>query len=87
MSLHHAVLNPLAGVLGALQVLKQESLAPATRAEALAQAETEIRQIEQLIRRLATLRRAAGTPYVGDTTMLDLEPREEDAAVGQNPHT
>jgi hypothetical protein len=87
VSLHHGVLNPLAGVLGALQVLKQDALTPATRAEALVQAETEIRQIEQLIRRLATLRRAVGFPYVGATTMLDLEPGEEAEGVGQNPHT
>ena len=87
VSLHHWVLNPLAGVLGALQVLKQDALTPAARAEALVQAETEIRQIEQFIRRLATLRRAAGLPYVGATTMLDLEPGEEAEGVGQNPHT
>jgi PAS domain S-box-containing protein len=87
VSLHHAVLNPLAGILGALQVLKQEPLPAGTRVEALTQAETKIRQIEELIRRLVTLRRAAGVPYVGDTTMLDLEPREEDAEVGRVPHT
>jgi signal transduction histidine kinase len=72
VGLHHGVLNPLTGILGALQVLKQEEITP-EKAEALAQAEAEIRQIEQLIRRLPTLRRAAGTVYVGDTTMLDLQ--------------
>ncbi len=73
VGLHHAILNPLTGILGALQLLKQEGLARPEKAEALAEAEAEIRKIEQLIRRLPTLRRAAGTPYVGDTTMLDLE--------------
>jgi signal transduction histidine kinase len=87
VSLNQTVLNPLAGILGALQVLKQEPLPAGTRVEALTQAETKIRQIEELIRRLVTLRRAAGVPYVGDTTMLDLEPREEDAEVGRVPHT
>jgi signal transduction histidine kinase len=73
VGLHHEILNPLTGVLGALQVLKQDGIAKPERAEALAEAEANIRRIEQLIRRLPTLRRAAGTPYVGDTTMLDLE--------------
>ena len=71
--LHHEILHPLTGVLGALQVLKQDGIAQPDKALALTEAETEIRKIEQLIRRLPTLRRAAGTPYVGETTMLDLE--------------
>lgn len=73
VGLHHEILNPLTGVLGALQVLKQDGIAQPEKAEALAEAEAAIRKIEQLIRRLPTLRRAASTPYVGDTTMLDLE--------------
>jgi K+-sensing histidine kinase KdpD len=73
VGLHHEILNPLTGVLGALQVLKQDGIAQPEKAEALAEAEAEIRKIEQLIRRLPTLRRAAGTPYVGNMTMLDLE--------------
>jgi PAS domain-containing protein len=73
VGLHHEILNPLTGVLGALQVLKQDGSARPETALALDEAEAEIRKIEQLIRRLPTLRRAAGTPYVGDTTMLDLE--------------
>ena len=73
VGLHHEILNPLTGVLGALQVLKQDGIAQPEKAEALTEAEAEIRKIEQLIRRLPTLRRAAGAPYVGDTTMLDLE--------------
>jgi PAS domain S-box-containing protein len=73
VGLHHEILNPLTGVLGALQVLKQDGITQPEQALALTEAETEIRKIEQLIRRLPTLRRAAGTPYVGDTTMIDLE--------------
>jgi PAS domain-containing protein len=73
VGLHHEILNPLTGVLGALQLLKQDGMAQPEKAEAFAEAEAEIRKIEQLIRRLPTLRRAAGVPYVGDTTMLDLE--------------
>jgi signal transduction histidine kinase len=73
VGLHHEILNPLTGVVGALQVLKQDGIARPEKALALAEAEAEIRKIERLIRRLPTLRRAAGTPYVGGTTMLDLE--------------
>jgi PAS domain S-box-containing protein len=71
--LHHEILNPLTGILGALQVLKHGEIAQPEKALALAEAEAEIRKIEQFIRRLPTLRRAAATTYVGDTTMLDLE--------------
>ncbi len=73
VGLHHEILNPLTGILGAVQVLKQEGIAQPEKAEALAEAEAEIRKIERLIRRLARLRRTTGTPYVGDATMLDLE--------------
>lgn len=57
---------------------KEERLAPSAKMVALDQAEAEVRKIERLIRRLPTLRRAAGTSYVGDTTMLDLSPPGED---------
>lgn len=73
VGLHHAILNPLTGVRGALQVLKQERLSQPDRAEAIAQAEAGILKIEQLVRRLPALRRVVGIPYVGDTTMVDLE--------------
>ena len=63
----------MTGVVGALQLLKQDWIAQPQKAEVLAEAEAEIHKIEQLIRRLPTLRRAAGAPYVGGTTMLDLE--------------
>lgn len=74
VGLHHAILNPLTGILGALQVLKADGLSGADRARALAEAEGEVRKVERLIRRLPDLRRAGGTRYVGETTMLDLEP-------------
>lgn len=73
VALHHAILNPLTGILGALQVLKQEATVAADTREAIAAAEAEIHRIEQIVRSLPSLRRAAGTPYVGSTTMLDLE--------------
>jgi PAS domain S-box-containing protein len=73
VGLHHEILNPLTGILGALQVLKQDGIAQPERALASAEAEAEIRKIEQVIRRLPTLRRTAGTAYVGGMTMLDLE--------------
>lgn len=73
VGLHHAILNPLTGVLGALRLQREADISPRERAEALAEAETEVHRIEQLVRRLPTLRRATGTPYVGGTTMLDLE--------------
>ncbi|MBI4590921.1 MAG: hypothetical protein HY725_19015 [Candidatus Rokubacteria bacterium] len=73
VGLHHAILNPLTGVRGALEILKQERMSQPERAEAFAQAEAEILKIERLVRRLPTLRRVVGIPYVGDTTMVDLE--------------
>ncbi len=72
VSLHHAILNPLTGILGALMVLKSDANA-ADRTRALGEAEGEIRKIERLIRQLPELREARGVPYVGKTTMLDLD--------------
>lgn len=73
VGLHHSILNPLAGILGALQFLRQEELTAAQRREAFGQAEAEILRIAQIVRALSSLRRVAGTPYVGKATMLDLE--------------
>ena len=73
VGLHHAVLNPLTGILGALQVLKQTPAGGPDGIRAIAEAEEEIRKIERLIKRLPDLQRAEGAPYVGGTTMLDLE--------------
>lgn len=80
VGLHHAILNPLTGILGALQVLKQEERLGPRTLEALSQAEGEIRKIESVVRRLPALRRTVGTRYVGTTTMLDLE-----APSGESP--
>ncbi|MBI2528724.1 MAG: PAS domain-containing protein [Candidatus Rokubacteria bacterium] len=73
VGLHHAILNPLTGILGAIQVLKQEDLGLPERARTVAAAEEEIRKIEALVRRLPDLRRVAESPYIGSTTMVDLE--------------
>ncbi len=73
VGLHHAILNPLAGILGALEVLKADRVGDADKARALAEAEAEIRKIERLVRRLPELRQAKGVPYVGEMTMLDLQ--------------
>jgi len=73
VGLHHAILNPLTGILGTLQVLKAETAGKPEQAMAIAEAEGEIRKIERLVRRLPDLQRAGGTPYVGRLTMLDLE--------------
>jgi hypothetical protein len=73
VGLHHTILNPLAGILGAFQVLKQEGIGRPQQIEALTQAKAELRKIERLVRRLPALRQTAETLYVGDTRMLDLE--------------
>lgn len=73
VGLHHSILNPLAGIFGALQLLKQDELTAAERQEAFGQAEAEIHKIEQIVRGLSSLRRVSGIPYVGKATMLDLE--------------
>jgi len=85
VGLHHAILNPLTGVLGALRVLKEGPVDAEERAGALEAAEAEIRKVERLIRKLPDLRRAGGTPYVGGTTMLDLERSLEDGEAQPDP--
>jgi signal transduction histidine kinase len=74
VGLHHAILNPLAGLLGALRLLEQGGLTASATAQTFEDAEAEIRKIEGLVRRLPGLRRTTSTPYVGGTTMLDLDP-------------
>jgi PAS domain S-box-containing protein len=73
VGLHHAILNPLTGILGVLQVLKAETAGKPEQAKVIDEAEAEIRKIERLVRGLPDLRRADGAPYVGRVTMLDLE--------------
>lgn len=72
VSLHHAILNPLTGVLGALLALGSENTSACEKVRALSDAEGEIRKIERLIRKLPDLQQAKGVPYVGTTKMLDL---------------
>lgn len=73
VGLHHSILNPLTGILGALQVLKQMPASVPEQARTIAAAEEEIRKIERLVKRLPGLQRTEETPYLGSTTMLDLE--------------
>ncbi len=72
VSLHHEVLNPLTGVLGALEILKEKGTVAPHRADALACAEQAARRIETLIKGLPNLNHAARVTYVGNTTMIDL---------------
>jgi len=83
VGLHHAILNPLTGILGTLQVLKAETAGKPEQAAAIAEAEGEIRKIERLVRRLPDLQRTDGTPYVGRLTMLDLQRLWENQASGR----
>jgi PAS domain S-box-containing protein len=86
VGLHHSILNPLTGILGALQVLKADTAGKPEQAAAIVEAEGEIRKIERLVRRLPDLQRTEGTPYVGRLTMLDLERPWADK-VAQEPDT
>jgi len=86
VGLHHSILNPLTGILGALQVLKADTAGKPEQGAAIAEAEGEIRKIERLVKRLPDLRRTDGTPYVGRLTMLDLERPWADK-VAQEPDT
>jgi signal transduction histidine kinase len=72
VSLHHEVLNPLTGVLGALELLKEKDTVAPHRADMLACAEQAARRIEKLVKGLPNLNRAAKVPYVGNTHMIDL---------------
>jgi PAS domain S-box-containing protein len=83
VGLHHAILNPLSGILGILQVVKAEMAGRPEQSKAIQEAEAQIRKIERLVRALPDLRRADGTPYVGQLTMLDLEGLGEDRASGR----
>jgi hypothetical protein len=74
VGLHHTILNPLTGILGALQVLKQGFLDPSQQARAIAEAEQQVGEIERAVKRLRNLQQAEGAPYLGGTTMLDVEP-------------
>ncbi len=86
VGLHHSILNPLTGILGALQVLKADTAGKPEQGAAIVEAESEIRKIERLVRRLPDLQHTEGTPYVGRLTMLDLErPRAGKGA--QEPDT
>ena len=84
VGLHHAILNPLTGILGALHVLKQTPSETPEQTRAIAEAEAEVRKIERLVRHLSDLRGTPMTPYVGGTTMLDLDrPSDDDESAGK----
>jgi signal transduction histidine kinase len=72
ISLHHEVLNPLTGVLGSLELLKEEGAVAPHRADSLACAEQAARKIETLIKGLPNLNHTAKVTYVGKTQMIDL---------------
>lgn len=72
VGLHHAILNPLAGVAGALAVVRSGELDPAERDHVFADIDHALHTIEDVVRRLETLRHAEATTYVGATKMLDL---------------
>lgn len=72
VALHHSILNPLSGILGALHVLKDDSLPAGTKSDLLAQAEAEIRRIEEVVRDLRSARVSRLVPYVGAEMMFDL---------------
>jgi signal transduction histidine kinase len=80
VGLHHSILNPLTGILGALHVLKQTSPAAPLQARAIAGAEEEVHKIERIVKQLPELHSAAMTPYVGNTTMLELDASRDRAA-------
>ena len=65
VGLHHAILNPLTGTLGALQVLTQDPALPPRTLTALADAQQELQRVAAVVHRLTTLRRAAGTENTG----------------------
>lgn len=81
VALHHSILNPLSGILGALHVLKDDSLPAGTKSDLLAQAEAEIRRIEEVVRDLRSARVSRLVPYVGAEMMFDLGRRGARAPV------
>ncbi len=72
VALHHSILNPLSGILGALHVLKDDCLPAETRGDLLAQAEAAVRRIEDVVRDLHFPAASRLVPYVGGEMMLDL---------------
>ncbi|MBI3107852.1 MAG: hypothetical protein HYY95_20170 [Candidatus Rokubacteria bacterium] len=81
VALHHSILNPLSGILGALHVLRDDSLPAGTKSDLLAQAEAEIRRIEGVVRDLRSAGASRLVPYVGAEMMLDLGRRGARAPV------
>ncbi len=73
ISLHHEVLNPLTGVLGAIELLREKGAVAPHRADALVCAEHAARKIEALVKRLPELRQIERVPYMGDVHMIDLK--------------
>jgi signal transduction histidine kinase len=72
VSLHHEILNPLTGVLSAIELLRDKEGVQPDRLRALDCAEQAARKIERLVKGLPDMERIETTAYVGRTTMIDL---------------
>jgi PAS domain-containing protein len=66
----NAILDPLTGVLGALQALRDPSLTREEQTRVLGEAEADLHEISALIRRLGDVRRADSTRYIAGTRVL-----------------
>ena len=71
-SLHHEILNPLTGVLGAIELLRDNGVAQTDKTRILDCAEQATHRIGRLIKGLPDLESLERTAYVGGTTMIDL---------------
>jgi C4-dicarboxylate-specific signal transduction histidine kinase len=72
VSLHHEILNPLTGVLGAIELLRDNGAAQTDKTRILDCAEQAAHRIGRLIKGLPDLESLERTAYVGGTTMIDL---------------
>lgn len=82
VGLAHSILNPLSGILGVLQVLKDDCLPAETKGDLLAQAEVEVRRIEDVVRDLRLAEVSRLVPYVGGEMMFDLGRRRARTVAG-----
>lgn len=66
----HEILNPLAGALGALHVMRDVALSPSALADVIESVERELRRIEDAVRGFGDASALRRVSYVNGATML-----------------
>jgi two-component system cell cycle response regulator len=77
VALQHEINNPLAALLGNVQLLERGMVPPDEQASVLAQLVTQGKRIADVVRRLREMTEVKSVDYAGGIRMLDLSKREE----------